>query len=66
MDLTKPMRYADGCIFAQGYREKADDALYREYAQTPCEPTEILLIPYYKWANRGENEMAVYLPVKTH
>ena len=66
LDLTKPMRYADGCIFAQGYREQADDALYREYAQAPCAQTEIRLIPYYKWANRGENEMTVYLPVKTH
>jgi len=26
--------------------------------------TKITLIPYYTWANRGENEMRVWLPVK--
>lgn len=25
---------------------------------------EIRLIPYYTWANRGENQMRVWLPVK--
>lgn len=66
LDVTKPMQYRDGCIFAHGYREQAEETLYQEYAEAKCEQTEIRLIPYYKWANRGENEMLVYLPVKNH
>ena len=33
------------------------------YSETPpvLEPANIKLIPYYLWANRGENEMRVYL-----
>lgn len=37
-----------------------DDALYGE---NPLEeaPAELTFIPYYKWANRGENEMEVWV-----
>ncbi len=39
-----------------------DDALYQD--RLPMwEETDITLIPYYLWANRGEGEMRVYLNV---
>ncbi|MCR5214922.1 MAG: glycoside hydrolase family 127 protein [Eubacterium sp.] len=49
-----------------GYRlraraEEDDNALYREYVQDIKEKTQIRMIPYFLWANRGEGEMSVYL-----
>jgi DUF1680 family protein len=39
-----------------------DDALYQDRLPE-WEETDITLIPYYLWANRGEGEMQVYLNV---
>ena len=35
--------------------------LYAVYAPVKREPTTATLIPYFAWANRGENEMTVWL-----
>ncbi|KAB8287180.1 glycosyhydrolase [Bifidobacterium ramosum] len=35
--------------------------LYAEYAPAKREPVTATLIPYFAWANRGENEMTVFL-----
>lgn len=35
--------------------------LYREYQPIQEEDTEITLVPYYAWNNRGEGEMSVWL-----
>ena len=51
----------DGTITAQGFREKADDVLYQVYDRAIKEETKLTFIPYYKWGNRGENEMNVYI-----
>jgi len=50
---------------APAYRyEQAEDALYSE--QRPkLVPSDLTLIPYFLWANRGENEMRVYIPTTT-
>lgn len=49
-------------ITADGYIEcdDGDDTLYR---MTPPakKPVKLTFIPYYKWANRGEGEMTVYI-----
>ncbi len=37
--------------------------LYTAYQKPEYEDAELLLIPYYAWANRGENEMCVWLNV---
>ncbi|MBE6741514.1 MAG: glycoside hydrolase family 127 protein [Ruminococcaceae bacterium] len=50
-------------ILADGFREKADTSLYSEYKSPEESPAKIRFIPYYKWANRGENEMTVYFRV---
>ncbi|MDR1949202.1 MAG: glycoside hydrolase family 127 protein [Spirochaetaceae bacterium] len=46
-----------------GKREKdwQDGALYRSREEGEYEDRELLLIPYYAWANRGPGEMAVWI-----
>jgi uncharacterized protein len=48
-------------ITVKGMRTEDNGQLYSDVPQvvTPC---TITLIPYYAWANRGENEMRVWLP----
>ncbi|MCR5208231.1 MAG: glycoside hydrolase family 127 protein, partial [Eubacterium sp.] len=58
------LSYSNGIITAEGLREKPDDELYSDYKEAEAVETEIKLIPYYKWGNRGENEMAVYLNIE--
>ena len=51
-------------ILAQGSREKltqTDGSLYMPVKQAEKEPAELHFIPYYVWANRGENEMTVWV-----
>lgn len=51
-------------IFANGYRQEPDgDTLYSEYRAPREKLVRLKFIPYYKWANRGENEMAVYIRI---
>lgn len=54
----------DGYILAKGYREKPDGSLYSEYKKNDAEAVTLKFIPYFRWANRGENEMTVYLRIK--
>ena len=35
--------------------------LYQEYKKERYEETRLTLVPYYAWANRGENEMMVWM-----
>jgi hypothetical protein len=37
--------------------------LYKEFAPTEPESVCLTLIPYHAWANRGEPEMTVWLPL---
>ncbi len=50
---------------AKGQRQKKKDSdgLYQKYEKPEYEDVEITLIPYYAWANRGENEMAVWMRI---
>ena len=49
-------------ITANGYREKEDsNRLYYEYSETEETLVKLKFLPYYRWANRGENEMSVYI-----
>ena len=48
-------------ITAPGKRMvSADEALYSDQAPV-LEDATLTFIPYYAWANRGENEMTVYV-----
>lgn len=55
-------KFEDGFITANGYKEQANcSALYAEYSAADEKPVELKFIPYYTWANGGENEMSVYI-----
>ena len=50
------------CITANGYREIVDtNELYYEYREAEERLVRLKFIPYFKWANRGKNEMSVYI-----
>jgi DUF1680 family protein len=43
-----------------------DDPLYRDFgapAQQSAKPVTLTFIPYYAWANRGQYEMEVWIPI---
>lgn len=61
IDLSKPFEYKDGVIYAKGFREKPDNRLYSPYFESEKEECTLKFIPYYKWGNRGINEMCVYV-----
>ncbi len=46
-----------------GLRKKEQSGLYHRYSAA-LEQTEITLIPYFAFANRGVSEMLVWIPVK--
>ncbi len=50
-------------LIAKGLKKKAEESgeLYNEYTEDEFEEVNITYIPYYAWANRGENEMAVWM-----
>lgn len=52
-------------IIAKGKKmsSKCSDSLYNDYAPVDYEDVEITYIPYYAWANRGENEMSVWMRI---
>jgi len=57
-----PMLEGTVVIRATGRRAiPAGDDLYPETPGCSTEETELTFIPYYKWANRGENEMEVWI-----
>ena len=49
-------------ITARGYREEfSGSALYAEYREPRRRAVKLRFVPYYKWANRGEGEMRVFV-----
>ena len=49
-------------------RPLEDDPLYRDFALAKpggSKPVTLTFIPYYAWANRGQQEMEVWVPVVT-
>ena len=51
-------------LIADGYRDIPDEKLYAQYKEAEKIKTKIKFLPYYRWGNRGENEMSVYLNIK--
>jgi DUF1680 family protein len=39
-----------------------NNSLYKE-VNTNMQPIKIKLIPYYAWANRGQTDMTVWMPL---
>lgn len=52
--------YGVPVIYADGYRRKMFEALYRPYKKE-LEKTELKFIPYFAFANRGACEMVVWI-----
>ncbi len=50
-------------IFAKGFKEKDSPTLYVNWEEPELEEVKLTFIPYYKWGNRGENEMSVYIRI---
>lgn len=50
-------------VIADGYREKDCPDLYEEWSEAELEKVKLKFIPYYRWGNRGENEMSVYVRI---
>jgi len=48
------------CLRMNGYRMKSGEALYSEQRPEKVE-AELVAVPYYAWANRGENQMRVWM-----
>ena len=49
-------------LHACGWRRlPAEKELYRPYKKPSYRPADLTFIPYYAWANRGENEMSVWI-----
>ena len=71
-DLQPEIRTGEICgnevtqILVNGFRVKdgQDTGLYHTYQAPRKEPVRLHYIPYYTWANRGENEMQVWTRVK--
>ena len=66
--IRKTAANAAIALKAQGQRVIQDSsdpdggqsALYAEYYVPEKESIELVYVPYYTWANRGENEMQVW------
>lgn len=50
-------------LYVEGYREAVSEELY-SYEAPAEEECLITMIPYYAWANRGLNQMRVWIPEK--
>ena len=63
IDKSPEFSVAGDFIFAKGYREKDCPTLYSKWKEAELEEARITFVPYYKWGNRGENEMSVYIRI---
>lgn len=63
LDPNTAFQFSNDFILADGYREDEDVSLYSDYTKANETPCKIKFIPYYKWGNRGENEMSVYIRI---
>ena len=50
-------------ILAEGYRIRSTEGLYSD-CEPDKEPITARAVPYYTWANRGENQMRVWTPIE--
>lgn len=48
-------------LYAEGYRETVNEELY-SFERQETQPSQVTLVPYYTWGNRGLNQMRVWIP----
>ena len=63
LDVNTEFEIIGDEIVADAAREPDSDILYSEYTEQEEEKVKIKLSPYYRWGNRGENEMSVYIRI---
>lgn len=63
-EITENALYQVPLLKTRGFRKKEQTGLYRRYS-SDFEETEITLIPYFAFANRGASEMLVWIPVRS-
>ncbi len=63
LDVNGEISFDGENITACGFREEEGEALYSEWSPEDRTDAVLKFIPYYKWANRGENEMKVYIRI---
>lgn len=63
LDVSKPLKTDAEYILAEGFREIPDSKLYMTYSEPRKEKCTLKFIPYYRWGNRGENEMCVFIRI---
>ena len=68
VEMTEKLGHAMAVLKVPAKKLPADESsaavsLYRDYAPPAEDDAVLTLIPYYAWANRGENEMRVWLRV---
>ena len=56
------MKVSDDKLEVDALRYSIDCNLYSR-SKPAMKETKAYAIPYYKWANRGENEMRVFMPI---
>ncbi len=56
-----PMTFID--VPAVHIKHDECDELYSDYKESTRENVKVRLIPYFSWANRGEGQMRVWIPV---
>lgn len=63
LDANTDFEISGERIIASGYRQEESDDLYSDYSAPKEKEVDLTFIPYYRWGNRGENEMNVYVRI---
>lgn len=63
LNRTPGFRMDGETLLCDGFREKDIPQLYSPWQEPELEKVTLRMIPYYRWANRGENEMIVYIRI---
>lgn len=63
VDTNTDFRFDGDKIITKGYRSTVDDELYADYSPNNEQDCDLIFTPYYRWGNRGENEMSVYVRI---
>lgn len=61
VDVDSELKIVGDTIVAHGYRMVDNAELYSDYSAPQEKEQDLIFVPYYRWGNRGENEMMIYV-----